>query len=122
MSSSNDPMATARQYIDGFNSVDVEAMVAACADPMQILDGKSPHVWQGPMAAEDWWRDALAEDEHLGVSDYRIVLAEPRHVDVTGDYAYVVVPVTVSCMVKGSRPQADAFFTVALRMVGDDWR
>ena len=32
-------------------------MAATCADPMQILDGMSPHVWQGPTAAEDWWKD-----------------------------------------------------------------
>ena len=123
MSSSNDPMETVLHYIDGFNRGDAQAMAAACADPMQILDGMSPHVWQGPTAAEDWWRDALAEGEHLGVSDYNIVLGEPRHVDVTGDYAYVVAPVTFSYKVKGSQvTQTDAFFTVALRKVGDDWR
>ncbi|RMI32096.1 nuclear transport factor 2-like protein [Nocardia stercoris] len=47
MTSSNDPMATVRQYVDAFNRGDAEAMIAACADPMQILDGMSPHVWQG---------------------------------------------------------------------------
>lgn len=60
----------------------------------------------------------LQECRCRGVSNCHIVLAKPRHVDVTGDYAYVVVPVTLSCMVKGSRPQADAFFTVAFRKVG----
>ena len=123
MSSSDDPMVTVRRYVDGFNSGDVETMTAACADPMQILDGMSPHVWQGPTAAADWWRDALAEGEHLGVSDYHIVLGHPRHVDVTGDYAYVVVPVTLSYKMKGNQvTQTDAFFTVALQKAGDDWR
>ena len=81
MSSSNDPMAAVRQYVDAFNNGDAQAMAAACADPMQILDGMSPHVWQGPTAAEDWWRDVLTEGEHLGASGYRIALGEPRHVD-----------------------------------------
>ena len=67
MPSSNDPMAAVRQYVDAFNNGDPKAMAAACADPMQILDGMSPHVWQGPTAAEDWWTDALAEGEHLGL-------------------------------------------------------
>lgn len=48
MSEPNDPMAAVRQYIDAFNRGDVDAMAAACADPMQILDGMAPHVWQGP--------------------------------------------------------------------------
>ena len=59
--SSNDPMTAVRQYVDAFNNGDPTAMAAACANPMQILDGMSPHVWQGPTAAEDWWRERLAE-------------------------------------------------------------
>ena len=69
MPDSVDPMAAVRQYVEAFNNGDESAMAAACADPMQILDGMSPHVWQGPAAAQDWYRDALAED----------VLAEGRY-------------------------------------------
>ena len=75
MSGSNDPMAAVRRYVDAFNNADAQGMAAACADPMQILDGMSPHVWQGSTAAEDWWRDVLAEGEHLGASGYHITLA-----------------------------------------------
>ena len=92
----DDPMAAVRQYVDAFNNGDVQAMAAACADPMQILDGMAPHVWQGPTAAEDWWKDVLAEGEHLGASGYRITLGEPQHVDVNGVSGYVVVPATMA--------------------------
>ena len=51
MPTSDDPMAAVRQYVEAFNNGDPTAMAAACADPMQILDGMSPHVWQGPTAA-----------------------------------------------------------------------
>jgi hypothetical protein len=71
---------------------DPRAMAEICADPMQILDGMSPHVWQGPTASEDWYGDVLTEGAHVGASGYHITLGEPRHVDVTGDNAYVVVP------------------------------
>ena len=72
MPTSDDPMGAVLQYVEAFNNGDSTAMAATCADPMQILDGMSPHVWQGPTAAEDWWRDVLAEGEHLGASGYRI--------------------------------------------------
>ena len=122
MPDSNDPMAAVLQYVAAFNNGDPKAMAATCADPMQILDGMSPHVWQGPTAAEDWYRDALAEGEHLGVSGYQISLGEPRHVDVTGDYGYVVVPVTFEYDMQGKQvTQTGAVFTVALRKVGADW-
>jgi ketosteroid isomerase-like protein len=123
VSSSNDPIAAVRQYVDAFNSADPKAMAAVCADPMQILDGMSPHVWQGSTAAENWWSDVLEEGEHLGTSGYRITLGEPRHVDVTGDYAYVVVPATMTFNLGGEpTTQTGSVFTVALRKVGTDWR
>jgi ketosteroid isomerase-like protein len=123
MSSSNDPMAAVRQYVDAFNNGDAKAMAAACANPMQILDGMSPHVWQGSTAAEDWWRDVLTEGEHLGAASYHITLGEPRHVDLTGDYGYVVVPATMTFDLKGNEvTQTGALWTVALRKVGTEWR
>ena len=123
MSSSNDPMTAVRQYVDALNNGDAKAMAAACANPMQILDVISPHVWQGPTAAEDWWRDTLAAVEHAGASGVHIVLDEPKHVDVNGDYAYVVVPATLTFDLRGKRvTQTGSVFTVALRKVGTDWR
>ncbi|MEV0467860.1 nuclear transport factor 2 family protein [Nocardia tengchongensis] len=123
MTGYSDPMAVVRQYVDAFNNGDEKAMAAVCADPMQILDGMSPHVWQGPTAAEDWWRAALAEAEHVGASGYRIDLDEPRHVDVTVDFAYVVVPCTFSYNLQGEQvTQTGAVFTAALGKVGTDWR
>ena len=59
MPSSPNPVDAVLQYVEAFNNGDSTAMAASCADPMQILDGMSPHVWQGPTAAEDWWTDVL---------------------------------------------------------------
>ena len=116
-------MAALLRYVDAFNQGDSEAMAAACADPMQILDGMSPHVWQGSTAAQDWWRDVLTEGEHLGASGYHITLGEPRHVDVTGDDGYVVVPATMTFDLRGKQmTQTGSVFTAALRKVGEEWR
>ena len=116
MPSSPDPIDAVLQYVEAFNNGDSTAMAASCADPMQILDGMWPHVWQGPTAAEDWWTDVLSEGEHLGASGYRIALGEPRHVDVTGDYAYVVVPATMTFFLRGQPvTQTGSLYTVALR-------
>ena len=89
---------------------------------MQILDGMSPHVWQGPTASEDWW-STCSPRESTGASGYHITLGEPRHVDVTGDYAYVVVPATMTFDLGGREvDQTGSLFTVALRKVDTDWR
>jgi ketosteroid isomerase-like protein len=119
----NDALSAVLRYVDAFNSGDPQAMAAVCADPMQILDGMSPHVWQGPTASQDWWSDVLTEGEHLGASNYHIALGEPRHLDVTGDSAYVVVPATMTFDLRGTQvTQTGSLFTVALRKVDADWR
>lgn len=116
-------MAAVREYVTAFNDGDVDAMAAMCADPMQILDGMAPHVWQGSTAARDWWRDVLVEGEHLGASGYRIALDDPRHVDVTGDSGYVVVPASMTFDLRGTEiRQTGSVFTVALRRVDGAWR
>jgi ketosteroid isomerase-like protein len=116
------PFDTVVRYVDAFNGADVDAMASECADVMQILDGMAPHVWVGPTATRDWWSDVLTEGEHLGASGYRISLEEPRHVDVTDDCAYVVVPATMTFDLRGDRrTQTGSTFTVALRRSGGAW-
>lgn len=121
--STNDPMAAVRQYIDGFNKGDAKVMAATFAVPGSILDGMPPHVWQGPTATQDWYRDVLVEGEQHGASDYFVTLGEPLHNNVTGDSAYVVVPATMTFKVRGKPvTQSGAVFTVALRKLTEGWR
>jgi len=118
-----DPVAAVRQYIDAFNEGDREAMVATFAVPGSILDGMAPHVWQGPTASQDWYRDVLTEAKRHGASNYSVTLGEPLHNNTTGDSAYVVVPATMTFKVHGQQvTQTGAIFTVALRKLAEGWR
>jgi hypothetical protein len=117
------PLAAVRHYIDAFNRGDQQGMAAAFAVPASILDGMAPHVWHGPTATLDWYRDVLLEGEHHGASGYHVTLAEPLHDNVTGDSAYVVVPAIMTFEVRGKQvTQTGAIFTVALRRVAGGWR
>ena len=119
----NDPMAAVRKYVDAFNRGDAAVMATTFAVPGSILDGMAPHVWQGPTATQDWYRDVLVEGKQHGASDYFITLGEPLHNNVTGDSAYVVVPATMTFKVRGERvTQTGAVFTVALRKIAEEWR
>ena len=118
-----DPMAVVRQYIDAFNKADAKGMAATFAVPGSILDGMAPHLWQGPTAAHDWYKDVLIEGKQHGASDYFVAVGEPLHINVTRDSAYVVVPATMSFKVGGKQvTQSGAFFTVALRRLAEEWR
>src|SRR6516164_112709 len=92
----SDPMGAVRQYIDAFNKGDKDAMAATCAPTSSILDGMAPHVWQGPTTCQDRYRDVLAEGEQHGASGYFVTLGTPRHVNISGDNAYVVVPASMT--------------------------
>ena len=119
----DDPMAVVHKYVDAFNQGDAAAMATTFAVPASILDGMAPHVWQGPTATQDWYRDVLIEGKQHGASDYFITLAKPLHNNVTGDSAYVVVPATMKFKVRGKEvTQSGAVFTVALRKLAEGWR
>jgi hypothetical protein len=118
-----DPMAAVRQYADAFNNADPTGMAAACANPMQTLDGMAPRIWHEPTASEEWWRDVLAEGAHVGASGYQMTLDEPTHVDITGEVEYVVLPMTMTFDLRGNQiTQTGAIWTSALRRVGTNWR
>jgi ketosteroid isomerase-like protein len=118
-----EPMAAVRQYVDAFNRGDIKTMASTFAVPGMILDGMAPHVWHGPTAAQDWYRDVLVEGEQHGASGYVDTLAEPQHVIVPGDNAYVVVPASMTYRVHDKQvTQTGATFTVALRKLSDGWR
>jgi ketosteroid isomerase-like protein len=118
-----EPMGAVRQYIDAFNKGDMEAMAATCAVPASILDGMAPHVWQGPTACKDWYRDVLVTGERGGATGYFVTLGEPRHVDVSGDRGYVVVPATMTFKVHDKLvTQSGSTFTVALQKLPAGWR
>jgi ketosteroid isomerase-like protein len=115
--------AALNQYIEAFNAGDAEAMAACFVVPGIILDGMAPHLWHGPTAAQDWYRDVLVEGEHLGASDYHVTLAAPLHANVTGEAAYVVSPATMTFKLKGQQiTQTGAIFTTALQKVVGSWR
>ncbi len=123
MSDDTGPMEAVRSYADAFNKGNVKAMVALFDASGSILDGLSPHVWQGPTACEDWYRQAMEAGEHEGAADYFITLEKPSHVDVTGESAYVVTPATMTFKLHSQViTQSGATFTVALRKSAEGWR
>src|SRR4029453_9202429 len=87
-----DVMATVNQFVDSFNKGDAATAAAACADQTSILDEFPPHEWHGPGACSTWMKDYDADAKANGITDGVVTLGDPRHVDVAGDRAYVVVP------------------------------
>jgi ketosteroid isomerase-like protein len=116
-------MTVVQHWVDGFNSGDSKAMNAACADETSIIDDFPPHEWHGAGACERWKTDFDAWVKNNGATDILALVMKPRHVDVTADRAYVVVPASLSFELKGkSVNERGSVFTLALQKATAGWR
>lgn len=118
-----DVMAPVHQFVDGFNKGDTKSALAACADQTSIIDEFPPHEWHGAGACAKWADDYDANAKKDGITNGMVILGKPRHVDVTGDLAYVVVPASYRFKQKG-KPVAEigSMLTVALQKGPAGWR
>ena len=115
-----DVMAPVHQFIDGFNNGDAKSALAACAEQTTIIDEFAPYTWQSCSA---WANDYEADAKKNKVTDGKVTLGEPMHVDVTGDRAYVVVPARYTFKQNGTMMnETDSILTVALHKTADGWR
>lgn len=113
-------MKTVNQFVDGFNKSDIKTMLATCGHPTAIIDDFAPHAWQ---SCSLWWNDYLAWAKQVGATDGTVTLGSPKHVDVTGEHAYVVVPATFAYKANGKPMKQDgATWTLVLQKGSAGWR
>lgn len=89
---SNEPFAAVQRFIDSYNKGDDKAVIATCADQASVIDEFPPYEWHGAGACAAWVASYAKDAAMNGISDGVVTLGKPRHVDVTGDRAYIVVP------------------------------
>ena len=120
-SEATDAMAPVHQFVDGFNKGDLRSAVAACTGTASVIDDFPPYAWQGSGCKE--WADGFeAITKQAGITEARIILGKPRHVDVTNDRAYIVVPVRLDYRLKGKLKKLPSMFTAALHKEAGGWR
>jgi len=116
-------MATVNQFADAFNKGDTKTAVAACADQTSIIDEFPPYAWSGPGACSKWMSDYDADSRKNGITDGSVTLSKPRHVDISADRAYVVVPADYAFKMKGKPvKESGSNLTVALQREAAGWR
>lgn len=122
-SDQDDVMAAVRQFINAFNKGDTHELTAMCADQTSIIDEFPPHEWHGPGACLQWMTDYDTDAKKNGITDGWVSIGKPRHLDVNGDRAYVVIPAEYKYKLKGKPvKESGAMFTLALRKSEHAWR
>ncbi len=122
-SDKSDVMATVHQWVDGFNKGDLKGASAACADEVSIIDDIAPNEWHGNGACAKWADAYNAEAKKNGITDGVVTLGKPRHFDVSGDSAYMVVSATYTYK-QGGKPMkmTGATVTMSLKKGSSGWR
>jgi ketosteroid isomerase-like protein len=121
-SQETDVMAPVRQFVDGFNKSDLKMAQSACADRSLIIDDFPPHAWAGAGATAKWLHDYDSYAKRNGITEGTVTLGKPRHIDVTGNDAYVVVPTEFSLKKKGEPVKETGLMTLVLHKEGGGWR
>jgi len=118
-----DVMVPVHQFAHGFNKGDIKSALAACAEQTSIIDEFPPHEWHGAGACSTWANDYDADAKKNGITDGIVTLGNPRHVDITGDRAYVVVPANFTYKQKGKpAKETGSMLTISLQKAAAGWR
>lgn len=114
-----DAVASVRKFFDSFNKGEVKTAVAMCKVQSPVIDEFPPYAW--PSCAE-WSAAFAAFAKKKGMTNSMVKMSDPKDVEVNGNRAYVVVPVTFSYQ-QGSKnvKEPDATFTAALERIGKTW-
>src|ERR1700760_3288747 len=119
----DDPAAPVRQFIDGFNSGNVQSAFAAYATgPITIVDEFAPHIWSGSNAAHEW---ADAYDKHAqatGVTDGKVTYGKPTRIEQVADAAYVVLPTDYLYPENGKALKEEAHVTAVMNRESGAWK
>ena len=124
-SDKDDVVGVVNRYLDNLateHPEKVQVALGLCDSQVSILDEFPPHAWHGPTACADWWKELLAYDEKSGITNGDATLGKPWTVDVTGDRAYFVAPMTYTYKQNGKSVKESAAFAVALKRTQAGWR
>jgi ketosteroid isomerase-like protein len=112
-------LAPMQQFADGMNTGDLAKAAAAYTPSADIIDEFAPHHWT---SFSDWGRDAAGFFKAGGVTNLHIALSAPSNKEVGADFAYAVVPTTLTYLTKGKPTVEKGLFTFSMAKTADGWR
>ena len=117
-----DVIAVIHRWTEAFSQHSFKTDIAPCAEDAVVIDDLPPHVWQGPGACSKWFNAFEAWASSAGVTNAVITLAETRHLDLDGGFAYLVAPVTLAYVKAGKPVNFPGVITLTLRKGESGWR
>lgn len=115
-------MAVIKEFETDFNNGNPN-WVQLCADQASIIDEFPPYAWSGSGACGQWGKDYDADAKKNSVTAPSVWFGAAKHLEITGDRAYAVLPASYSYQQNGKPvKEAGATITIALQKSGNNWR
>lgn len=115
-SDSSDILKTLHTFMEAKPDV----ALTMCEPYAGVIDEFPPHAWQN---CSDWFGDFGKFNAKNKITDEVIKLGTPKHIDVTGDRAYAVVPAEYDYKQDGkTMSEKGSVWTVALQKTKAGWR
>ncbi|MFD1610191.1 DUF4440 domain-containing protein [Sphingomonas tabacisoli] len=121
--SAADPAVEApiRTFLEAFNRGDVTAAAAThVASGVSIVDEVAPYHWS---SFQDWLGALDKETKDGGLTEQSVIVTGPTvREQVSGDSAYVIMPVRYAFKARGRAMREDAQMTFVLTKVTGSWK
>lgn len=104
------------------NANDAVAMDRYVTGDAVVVDDFAPYRWTGPHAARQWWTAIDALFTKAGITKFHATASPVTQYSVSGDAAYVVVPLAVRYALKGKAAESTGLWTCVVHRSGAGWR
>ena len=86
-----------------------------------VVDEVAPYMWTGPGAGARWWQAVMAQSRAQHMQNMRASAQTIKYWNVTGNSAWVSVPLTVSSTMNGRPVREIGIWVLTLTRSGGSW-
>lgn len=115
-------MATINAVLTDTNANDLSRLDSYYTPNAVVVDEFAPYVWTGSQAASQWWAGVEQLNKKLQISGMKAAAQPVRHFDMSGEKAYVVVPLVLSYTYKNKPQKETGTITCTLLNTGGAWK
>ena len=115
-------MVPINAMIAATNADNVAGIDAYYTPDAVIVDEFAPYRWTGQAAATQWWSGVHKMSATSGTANVHAAVQRVQHYQVSGDDAYVIVPLRITYTLKSQPAYENGILTLTLRRRGGTWK
>jgi hypothetical protein len=115
-------MQPVRNALASLNTSSAKPLAGIYTTNATIVDEFAPYSWSGANAGSMWFNDFGKFAKSVGLTNAKGTLLKPTAFNMSGDRAYLVIPLDFGGMMKGKAIKEHGTWTFTLQRTGSTWR